>query len=796
MYFFSNFPSQAIAFLPFILSLPIGSCADDGLDLETSTSDGPTSDKSAGIGVQFKTDAILFRKGSRDCHEQSAFASQKKMVARRGSGQSWALTADTQKDTDVLDAEYIIDGRVVKIGSGDAGKAAAAIATDLAAWDSSTKKNRNSFNIDQSTCNRWTITTPDAGKDFEDIHWSPSVTAPLPLEAISDLFAKNTANQAHALLPEVKGRGMRCHVSRWMISVTKDFFQSSPNGISSTAVNDDVLGFFSLVVSYAKAAKSFNVDESPKMPITIIPRTDFTTIFAQVKGVVPGDLYDLVKVLACYKNNGTNVVIDTAYCSGTVQAPVTGTKMDKQSFTFNSSSDCQPQSLRVSDWIRGIQGWTVPDGLTTLDKLMDSSVGGLGTALEKLHGTSTRAVPLFEFRNLQNAKSGDFETRVKGYEQAVTAYHNAHLNVPRQIVKRVDAKYSYIKRAGSNAKACARKTSATINSARVTSTPASTPAPSCKLQKADPDSGIKGPFCVCESSTFPILSSNLATATGPDASCAYSTMPGSTAVVKITTTSLGPATTNIAICQVCTPQGVNQDSCTTIPNCAPEKAAVTVQAGTKPVHVGTLTGTALYSTVSSALESLCPTVSQTTSMTKCSETDTVSIEKIPYVDQDTLEHGKLDITVKSSQYNVTSLRDAMIHSAALTAQHSATGKNCYDANYQINPYRKRSILDWIRESTGLKAARDKPLLESKKINICTAGDFAGVQYFSKFWRTAAQPGATDYLDANLAFEKSGGDFACDFLTDLMDALVIVAPEFAEENVVLGENIKAICDDSG
>lgn len=168
--------------------------------------------------------------------------------------------------------------------------------------------NSNSFDIDQGTCNRWTITTPDVGKDFEDILWSPSVTAPLPLEAISDLFVKNTAHQAHALLPEVKGQGMRCLASRWMISVTKDFFQSSPNGISSTAVKDDVLGFFSLVISYAKAARSFNVDESLKMSTTIMPRTDFTTIFTQVKGVVPGDLYDLVKVLACYKNDGTNVV--------------------------------------------------------------------------------------------------------------------------------------------------------------------------------------------------------------------------------------------------------------------------------------------------------------------------------------------------------------------------------------------------------------------------------------------------------------------------------------------------------
>ncbi|TVY32682.1 hypothetical protein LSUB1_G007618, partial [Lachnellula subtilissima] len=313
MHLFTISPSQALALLPFLLSLPIakaagiGSCPDDETGLETSTSDGPTSDKSAGIGVEFETGAILLSSVSGNCDEQSTFSSKGKMIAGRGQGQNWALTADTQSDADVLDAEYIIDGRVVKIGTGDAGKAAAAIAADLAAWDPSTKMNPNSFNIDQSTCNPWKITTPDAGGDSGAILWAPQVTAPLPLEAISDLFAKNTANQEHPLLPKLNAQGKRALVSQRMISVTKDFFQSSPNKISSTAVKDDVLGFFSLVMSYAKSAKAFGEDESPKMLTTIMPRSDFTTIFAQVKGAVPGTLYDIVKVLACYKNDGTNV---------------------------------------------------------------------------------------------------------------------------------------------------------------------------------------------------------------------------------------------------------------------------------------------------------------------------------------------------------------------------------------------------------------------------------------------------------------------------------------------------------
>ncbi|TVY45905.1 hypothetical protein LSUB1_G000483 [Lachnellula subtilissima] len=316
------------------------------------------------------------------------------------------------------------------------------------------------------------------------------------------------------------------------------------------------------------------------------------------------------------------------------------------------------------------------------------------------------------------------------------------------------------------------------------------PAPSCSLHEADPDEGVDKAFCLCNSSTLPILSVDLATATGPDASCAYTTMPGASATIT-TNTALGPASTNSALCQVCSLAVVNEDSCTTIPNCLPQAAQASVQAGSSPVHVGTLTGTALYTSVSSALEKLCPPVTQTNSATKCSETDTIKIGNIQAVEDESLTTGELDVTVKSSSYNATSLRDAMIQSAALTFQNSATGKNCYNATYTTEELKKRSNLDWFKESVGL-ASRDRPYPVQETVQLCNAGDFAGVQYFSQFWRTAPQPGATDYLDANIAFESSGSDFWCEFLADLMDELVVVAPEFAVEDVELGEEIRAIC----
>jgi len=92
-----------------------------------------------------------------------------------------------------------------------------------------------------------------------------------------------------------------------MVYVTKDFFQSKPNGISSDSVKAGVLGFFSLVISYAKSARPEDEDKSPKDLSSHIPRTDFTNLFKQVKPAVPDTLCDIVNILACFKNSGKTI---------------------------------------------------------------------------------------------------------------------------------------------------------------------------------------------------------------------------------------------------------------------------------------------------------------------------------------------------------------------------------------------------------------------------------------------------------------------------------------------------------
>ena len=160
----------------------------------------------------------------------------------------------------------------------------------------------NEFDIDGNACNPWAVSNPAKGDAPGSIFWAAQVTAPLPLEAISELFAAAlTPPVTSPLLPVVRP-------SKNKVSVTPKFFQSNPNGISSDSVKSDVLGFFCLVLSYAKAAPNQETpryeDVSPKSATSIMPRTDFVTLYAQVQATLPGTgtLYDLVKVLACYRN--------------------------------------------------------------------------------------------------------------------------------------------------------------------------------------------------------------------------------------------------------------------------------------------------------------------------------------------------------------------------------------------------------------------------------------------------------------------------------------------------------------
>ena len=141
------------------------------------------------------------------------------------------------------------------------------------------------------------ITSPDS-------LWAPQVTVPMPLEAIQWIIEyPRPADDEHVKL---------YRPSRNQVKVMAAFFKKSPGGVSTADVQyrPDVLGFLSVVLTFAKIARPLPKNESPKGFSSIMPRNDFTTIY-KTQGIdrvlPPNKLYEIVKGLACFKNSGNDV---------------------------------------------------------------------------------------------------------------------------------------------------------------------------------------------------------------------------------------------------------------------------------------------------------------------------------------------------------------------------------------------------------------------------------------------------------------------------------------------------------
>ena len=264
--------------------------------------------------------------------------------------------------------------------------------------------------------------------------------------------------------------------------------------------------------------------------------------------------------------------------------------------------------------------------------------------------------------------------------------------------------------------------------------PSITPAPTCYQQNEDPDQGIQQQGCICSQGTITKTLPILATGVNYSSSCAYTALL--TASTIAITPNFGPPVTNAMICSVCSPTSDNRASCTSMPNCLPHTPTVTVQIGSSPVQVGTLTSTALSSAIASAISTLCPPVTQTTTLTTCDETNKVTIKDIAYIDDGTLaEDGELIIQIDSSGYNDTSLLGTLARMAAQSIASSATGANCYHATYTIDEFKKRwysSILDTSFSWLPLYK-RDHPYPVQQSIEMCHSGHFASPQIYSQWY---------------------------------------------------------------
>lgn len=138
----------------------------------------------------------------------------------------------------------------------------------------------------------------------------------------------------------------------------------------------------------------------------------------------------------------------------------------------------------------------------------------------------------------------------------------------------------------------------------------------------------------------------------------------------------------------------------------------------------------------------------------------------------------------------------MIDAAALTAMHSAAGSNCYYDEPIIEPGKLKQVYNAFASTYNSLKPRlvYVPPPAPEKQHWCNAAAFAGVQYYGEFASLAQTFGATDYMDARWEFHVASGDnFDCAFVGELIDAMAIMAPEFAIADIRLREAVTINCE---
>lgn len=219
-----------------------------------------------------------------------------------------------------------------------------------------------------------------------------------------------------------------------------------------------------------------------------------------------------------------------------------------------------------------------------------------------------------------------------------------------------------------------------------------------------------------------------------------------------------------------TSAGYTITSCEGTPVSLSHLPYATVQVGKVKQNIGTLTGDALFTSVSSALSSVCP--KPTGGKGDCGG-KLATIPDIAYSEENrTLVEGdSLELAVHSATYDTENRLDAFIKTAASTFANSTTGKNCWSGKLDTHPTKLKE-----------RQISDPDILPptSEEATLCNAGSFAGVQLYDG----KNDDGAKYWFDTDFTFKEkkgNGADFFCEFIVDtLTETIGFLAPELFPE----------------
>ena len=273
----------------------------------------------------------------------------------------------------------------------------------------------------------WKLKSPNTVDGAKSTYWALQVTSPMSLEKFQTCFMDEDRRDRNCPIMALSFSKLNklYHVRK------QDFdLRNRWTKIKEQDVNDEFLGFFSLLISYARAVgRPYNYDLGPKQILPIMPRTDFVTMYkafvqpkleAQLKGGDCG-LRDIVDSVAGEQVSEhkfkwpTGPDSDDESMKRDVQSPalsLPNSKLTKRAKsrlhvdnTWESKgTDVNVGELEVGTWLDELEDGN--EVLAAMDEIVfDGQIGGLGNTMESISG-STKGYPIFEFRDIQ-AVAGD-----------------------------------------------------------------------------------------------------------------------------------------------------------------------------------------------------------------------------------------------------------------------------------------------------------------------------------------------------------------------------------------------------
>ena len=246
----------------------------------------------------------------------------------------------------------------------------------------------------------------------------------MPMEGVLQVLKDSKAQvQADVLI------NLGQDYNRKIIIVNRDSFRRFER-IDPNNINDEFLGFFSLLTSYCVAASEGDPAHGPKRGLNIMPRTNFLTMynrFAQNKLQAQFDshpstsLYDIVRELAEVET-GRRIDIELMKFKWKPQDLRNPIEVEWP----GKVEDMRTGLLPVKKFLDTLQGLNTPqlDLLMLMDKMVrHGQIGGLENRMEGVLGALERPAPIFEFRDLANVNRETLVGRMADFNQQVIALH-------------------------------------------------------------------------------------------------------------------------------------------------------------------------------------------------------------------------------------------------------------------------------------------------------------------------------------------------------------------------------------